>query len=101
MDIPKSEEAAVNEVMETNILTTDSHTDRAESSYEAADEEDLLSLCNQYSNLLSPNSDWLSAEDSVIISAVSVEGISVTYHITVQQHATITLFDTGFNMSVT
>ena len=66
----------------------------------ATNEEDLLSLFNQYSDLMSPNSDWLSAEDAVFINEVSVEGISATYHIAVQQHATTALFDTNDNLLV-
>ena len=49
-DIPKSQEGAVNEVMETITLTHNNHTDRAEPLYEAADEEYLLSHFNQYSD---------------------------------------------------
>ena len=66
--------------------------------HEAAIEEDLLSLFNQYSDSMSPNSDWLATKDEVIINEVSVEGISATYHITVQQCATTALYNTGANM---
>ena len=56
--IPKSQENVLNEVMEIITLTHDSHTDRAEPLHETADEEDLLSLFDQYSDLMSPNSDY-------------------------------------------
>ena len=46
-DSPKSQEVVINDVMETINLTHDSHTDRAEPVYEAADEENLLSLFDQ------------------------------------------------------
>ena len=46
-DIPKLQEVAVPEVMETIGLTHNNHTDRVEPLYETAGEEDLLSLFNQ------------------------------------------------------
>ena len=54
--------------METITLTHESPTDRAEPLHEAADEEDVMSLFNQYSNLMSPNSTWLATEDVIIIN---------------------------------
>ena len=66
--------------------------------HETADGEDLLSLFNQYSTLISPNLYWLATEDAVIINKVSIEGISAT--VTVQQCAKTALFDTCANMSV-
>ena len=78
--------------METITSTHDIHTGRVEP---LADEEDLLSLFDKYSNLMSPNSDSLSTDDAVIINEVSVEGIIATYHVIAQQHATTALFDTG------
>ena len=86
--------------METNTLTHDSPTNRAQPLHEAADEEDLLSLFDQYYNLISANLDWLSTDDSIIINEVSVEGISEAYHVTVQL-TTTALFNTGANMWVT
>ena len=44
--IPKSQEVAVNEVMETITLAHDSLTERTEPLHKAANEEDLLSLFN-------------------------------------------------------
>ena len=77
----------------------DHHLDTWLPSCEMNDGEDLLSLFNQYSNPVLPNSDLLATEDALIINKASVEGISTTYHITVQEHTTTTLFDTGANMS--
>ena len=48
---------------------------------------------------MSPNLDRLATEDAVNINEVSEEGISATYHITVQQCAKTALFNTGANMS--
>ena len=64
--------------METITLTHNSHTDRAEPLHDAADEENLLTFFDQYSNFMSPNSDWLSSEDFIIINEVSLEGFSTT-----------------------
>ena len=99
-DIPNSQEVAVNKVMETITSTHDSLTDRKQPLPETSHDEDLLSLFNKYSNLLSSNLDWVATEDPVIINEVSVECLSARYHITVQQHATTALFNTSVNMSV-
>ena len=53
-DVTKSEGIGINEVMETIPMTNDNYTDRTEPVHEAADEEDLLSLFDQYSDLMSP-----------------------------------------------
>ena len=74
--------------------------DRLELSNETTDGKDLLSLLYQYSDIILPNSDWLTKEDVVIINEASVEGIKSIYHITVQQHTTTAIFDTSANMSV-
>ena len=84
--------------MDSMNLTHDNLTDRAEPVHKAADEEDLLNLFDQYSDLMSPSSDWLSTDVAIIINEASIEGISVTYHITAQQCTTTALFDTGANM---
>ena len=60
----------VKKVMETITSTHHSHTDRVEPLHKAANEEDLLSLFNQPTDLMSPNSDWLATEDAVIINEV-------------------------------
>ena len=86
--------------METITLKHDSQADTSEPSQKTANGEDLLSLFNQYSDLISPDSDWLATEDAVIFNEVSVENISTTYHITAQQHATTALFDIAANMLV-
>ena len=44
--------------------------------------------------------DWLATDDAVIMNEVSVEGISATYYITVQQCVTTALFNTSANLSV-
>ena len=74
-------------------------TDTAESANKAAD-EDLLSLFDQYSDLMSSNSDWLFKDIDVVINETLSEGISAECSITVQQCTTTVLFDTDANMSV-
>ena len=86
--------------MKTITLTHNSHTDREEPLHEEADEEDLLSPFEQYSDLMTPNLDWLPTDDAIIINEVSIESISAAHHVTVQQHATTVLFNTGANMQV-
>ena len=54
-DVPKLQEGTVNEVMEAITLRYVSH--RTEPLDEAANEEDLSDFFNQYSNLMSANSD--------------------------------------------
>ena len=100
-NITKSQEVAVNEAMETITSTHDSHTDRTEPLLEVADKEDLLSLFDQYSYLMSLNSEWLSTGYAIIINEVSVEGISATYHFTAQQCSTTALFYKGANVLIT
>ena len=56
-DAPKSQDVVINEVMETIIMTNNSHTDRTEPVQKAADEEYLLSFLDQYSNLMLSTSD--------------------------------------------
>ena len=68
--------------------------------HRAADVEDLLSLFDQYSNLMSSNSDCLATDNAVFINEVSVEGISAAYHVTVHQCVTTALFNTGANILV-
>ena len=97
-NFPKTQEFEASEVMETITSTNDSLTDRAEPLQEAADEKDLLSLFNKYSNLMSPNLDCLATEDAVIINEVSLEDISATYHVTAQQCITTALFNAGGNI---
>ena len=48
------QEVTVNEVMETTTFTLISEMDRVALSCETTDEEDLLSLFNQYSDQISP-----------------------------------------------
>ena len=55
--IPKLQEIAVNKVMETITYTHNSQADRAEPSHVTVKGEDLFSLFNQYSNLISSTSD--------------------------------------------
>ena len=85
--------------METINFTHDSYTDKTVPAHEAPDEEDFLSLFDQYSDLMSPSSDWLYTDVAIIINEVSMERISATYHITGQK-CTIVLFDAGTNISV-
>ena len=54
---PKSQDIAINVIMETIPMTDDSHTDKTEPVHEAANENDLLSLFDQYFNLMSPTMD--------------------------------------------
>ena len=49
-------------------MTNDKHTDRRETVHKAADEEDLLNLFDQNSDLLSPTSDWLSTDIAIVIN---------------------------------
>ena len=86
--------------MKTITLTQDSQVDRLEPSHDTHDGEDLLSLFNQYSDLISQNSDYIATKDAIIINEVLVKGIIATYHITVQQCTTTPLINTGANMSV-
>ena len=86
--------------METITSTHGSQVDRAEPSHKTADGEDLLSLLNQHSDLISPKLNWLATENPVIINGASVKGVSATYHATVQQCAITAPFDTGANMLV-
>ena len=79
-NIPK-QDVTVNEAMET--LTHNSQLDRVDLSHETTNGEDMLSLFNQYSDLISPNWDWLATEESVIINEASVEVISTAYYVTV------------------
>ena len=99
-NVSKSPDIAINEVMQAITSTTGNHTDRTEPIHEAADKEDLLSLFDQYSDLVSPTSDRLSADIAVVINGASLEAISTTYHITTQQCTTTALFDTSTNMLV-
>ena len=57
LDTPKSQEVAINEVMETITKTNDNDTDRTEPVHKTTNEDDLLSLFDQYSELMSPTSD--------------------------------------------
>ena len=59
----------------------------------AADEEDLLSLFDQYSNLV-------SKDIAIVINEASSKGISVKNPITVQQCTTTALFDMGANIFI-
>ena len=68
------------------------HTNETEPVHETAD-EDLLSLFDQYSELMSPTLDWLSTDIATVMNETSLEGISATYHITVQQCTTTAMFD--------
>ena len=86
--------------MEAITTTDDKQTDTVVSVQKAADEEDLLSVFDQCSDLLSSNLDWLSKDISVVINEASSEGISVENSITFQQCITTALFVTGANMSV-
>ena len=85
--------------METINSTHDINTDGTEPVHEAADEEDLLCLFDQFSDLMLPSLVWLSTDNAVIINEASIEGSSVTYHVTVQQ-CTMALFYTSINMLV-
>ena len=51
---PKSPDIAINDVMETTTKTSNKHTDRTEPVHMVTDEDDLLSICDQYSKLMSP-----------------------------------------------
>ena len=84
--------------METITMTNYNDTDRTEPIQEAANDEDLLSLFNQYTGFMSPTLDWLSTDLAFIINEVSLERISATYHIKIQQCTTTALFDTDGNM---
>ena len=93
-----SQDVTLSEIMETIPMTNDKQTDTAESAHKAAD-EDLLSLFDQYSDLMSSSWDWLSKDIDVINKTCS-EGNRVEYSIIVQQCTTTTLFDTGPNVSI-
>ena len=54
---PMSPDVAINEVMETISMTNDNHTDKTEPVNKTVDEDDLLSLTDQYSEFISPTSD--------------------------------------------
>ena len=55
-DALKSQDIVINEVIET-ITTKNNHTNRTEPLHKAADKEDLLSLFDQYFDLMSTTSD--------------------------------------------
>ena len=67
-NITKMQEIAVNVVMETVTSMQNSLTDRADPLNEAAKEEDVLSLFTKFSDLMSPNLNWLAAEYTVVIN---------------------------------
>ena len=54
-------------------------TDTAESVPKSAGEEDLLSLFDQYSNLMSPTMAWPSTGISTVLNEASSEGIGAEY----------------------
>ena len=95
----RAPEATINETMET-ITTNENNTDSDKPTHESTVEEDLMSLFKQYSSFTPPISDWLGADATVVISEASIQGMSTTYHITVQEQTTIILLDAGTNMSV-
>ena len=57
MDPPKSQKVTVNEIVETITMTDDKQIDTAESVHKVADDKNLLSLFDQYSDLVCSTSD--------------------------------------------
>ena len=90
----------MNETVETKTMTDDKQIETAESVHQVVDEENLVSLIDQYSNLMSSTLNLLAKDIDVIINEVASEGFSVEYPIVVQQCRTTALFDTGTNISV-
>ena len=56
-----------------NDYCDEEQTDTAETVNKAADEEDLLSFFDQYSDMMSYKSDWLFKDIDIIINAASSE----------------------------
>ena len=76
---PISSEPSVNKVMET-IITGKNDSSTQVSIGNVTDEDGLMELFDQFSGLMSPMSDWLKLDNTVIITEASLQGKTTTHH---------------------
>ena len=83
-----------------SITTNENYPVSGEPINNATDENNLLKLFDWFSGLMLPMSDWLEPHTTIVVIEPSLQGKSAIYEVTIQNLTTITLLDTGANISV-